>query len=148
MAGVATLDLAGFNQTIGSLAGAGKVTLGLGDADHRQRWHQHDVHAAPSADSGGLTKVGTGMFTLSGINSYLGATEVNAGTLQAGATNAFAPLSAFTVAGGATLDLAGFNQTIGSLAGAGNVTLGSATLTTGNDGTSTTFSARSPAAAD
>ena len=32
--------------------------------------------------------------------------------------------SAFTVAGGATLDLAGFNQTIGSLAGAGNVTLG------------------------
>ena len=69
------------------------------------------------------------MFTLSGISSYLGATAVNAGTLQAGAANAFAPLSAFTVAGGATLDLAGFNQTIGSLAGAGNVTLGSATLT-------------------
>ena len=46
------------------------------------------------------------MFTLSGISSYLGATAVNAGTLQAGAANAFAPLSAFTVAGGATLDLA------------------------------------------
>ena len=90
--------------------------------------------------SGGLTKVGAGTFTLSGISSYLGATAVNAGTLQAGAANAFAPLSAFTVAGGATLDLASFNQTIGSLAGAGNVTLGSATLTTGNDGTSTTFS--------
>ncbi len=38
------------------------------------------------------------------------------------------------------LDLAGFNQTIGSLSGAGSVTLGVATLTTGNDNTSTTFS--------
>jgi autotransporter-associated beta strand protein len=65
---------------------------------------------------------------------------VNAGFLQAGAANAFAVSSAFTVASGATLDLNNFNQTIGSLAGAGNVTLGSATLTTGSDGTSTTYS--------
>ena len=34
----------------------------------------------------------------------------------------------------------GFDQTIGSLAGAGTSTLGAATLTTGGDGTSTTFS--------
>ena len=88
------------------------------------------------------------MFTLSGTSSYLGATAVNAGTLQAGAANAFASLSAFTVAGGATLDLAGFNQTIGSLAGAGNVTLGSATLTTGNDGTAPRSRAGSAEAAD
>ena len=59
----------------------------------------------------------------------------------------FSPFSAFTIASGATLNLASFNQTIGSLAGAGNVTLGAATLTTGNDNTSTTFSARSPAPA-
>jgi outer membrane autotransporter protein len=65
---------------------------------------------------------------------------VNAGTLQAGAVNAFSPFSAFTVASGAALGLANFNQTIGSLAGAGSVTLGSAMLTTGNDNTSTTFS--------
>jgi autotransporter-associated beta strand protein len=90
--------------------------------------------------SGGLTKIGTGALTLAGASSYTGATNVNAGTLQAGATNAFAPSSAFTVAGGATLNLAGFNQSIGSLAGAGNVALGAATLTTGNDNTSTTFS--------
>jgi autotransporter-associated beta strand protein len=89
---------------------------------------------------GGLTKVGLGTLTLSGSSTYAGATNVNAGTLQAGAVNALSPFSAFTVAGGATLELNNFNQTIGSLAGAGSVMLGSATLTTGNDNTSTTFS--------
>jgi len=90
--------------------------------------------------SGSLTKIGTGTLTLSGSSTYAGATAVNAGTLAAGTTNAFSASSAFMVASGATLSLAGFNQTIGSLAGAGAVTLGSATLTTGNDNTSTTFS--------
>ena len=89
---------------------------------------------------GGLSKIGAGTLTLSGQSTYTGATGVNAGTLQAGAVNAFSPFSAFTVASGATLNLASFNQTIGSLAGAGGVTLGSAMLTTGNDNTSTTFS--------
>jgi YVTN family beta-propeller protein/autotransporter-associated beta strand protein len=89
---------------------------------------------------GGLTKIGAGTLTLSGSSTYTGATSVNAGTLQAGAVNAFSPFSAFTVASGATLDLNSFNQTIGSLAGVGNVALGSAILTAGNDNTSTTFS--------
>src|SRR5207244_1093652 len=67
----------------------------------------------------------------------------NAGTLQAGANNAFAQNSAFTIASGATLRLNNFNETIGSLAGAGTVTNGGAgnrTLTTGGDNTSTVFS--------
>ena len=89
---------------------------------------------------GGLSKIGLGTLTLSGQSTYTGATGVNAGTLQAGAVNTFSPFSAFTVVSGATLDLASFNQTIGSLAGTGGVTLGSATLTTGNDNTSTIFS--------
>src|SRR6516165_8482867 len=92
------------------------------------------------ATGGGLIKIGTGTLTLSGANTYTGPTAVNAGTLQAGAVNAFSSASAFTVASGATLDLAGFDQTIGSLAGAGNVTLGAATLTTNGDGSDTTFS--------
>src|SRR6516164_4517392 len=94
----------------------------------------------PGATGGGLIKIGTGTLTLSGLNNYTGPTAVNAGTLQAGAVNAFSSVSAFTVASGATLDLAGFDQTIGSLAGAGAVTLGSATLTTNGDGSDTTFS--------
>ncbi|HYZ45185.1 MAG TPA: autotransporter domain-containing protein, partial [Xanthobacteraceae bacterium] len=92
------------------------------------------------ATGGGLIKVGTGTLTLSGANTYTGPTAVNAGTLQAGAVNAFSSASAFMIARGATLDLAGFNQTIGSLAGAGAVTLGAATLTTNGDGSDTTFS--------
>jgi autotransporter-associated beta strand protein/T5SS/PEP-CTERM-associated repeat protein len=99
-----------------------------------------DTLAGAIGGAGGLSKIGTGTLTLAGASSYTGATSVNAGTLQAGATNTFAPLSAFTVASGGTLNLASFNQSIGSLAGAGSVALGAATLTTGNDNTSTTFS--------
>ena len=89
--------------------------------------------------SGSLTKIGIGTLTLSGSSTYGGATFVDVGTLQAGAVNAFSPLSAFRVTAGAFLDLNSFNQAIGSLAGTGNVTLAAATLTTGNDGTSTAF---------
>jgi autotransporter-associated beta strand protein/T5SS/PEP-CTERM-associated repeat protein len=88
---------------------------------------------------GGFAQNGTGTTILTANNTYAGPTAVNAGILQAGAPNVFAPSSAFTVASGATLNLASFDQTIGSLAGAGGVTLGSATLTTGNDTTSTIF---------
>jgi autotransporter-associated beta strand protein len=90
--------------------------------------------------TGAFQQNGTGTTIFTANNTYRGATTVSAGTLQAGAANTFAPNSAFTVASGAALNLASFNQSIGSLAGAGSVTLGSATLTTGNDNTSTTFS--------
>ena len=90
--------------------------------------------------AGGLTKAGAGTLTLSGPNTYTGATTVAAGTLAAGAVGTLPGMTAVTVVAPGTLDLAGFNQSIGSLAGAGAVTLGSATLTTGNDNTSTTFS--------
>jgi autotransporter-associated beta strand protein len=80
-----------------------------------------------------LSKTGSGTLTLSAASSYAGLTSVNAGTLQAGISNAFSSSSAYTVGSGATLDLNSLNQTIGSLAGAGNVTLGSATLTAGRD---------------
>ena len=91
--------------------------------------------------SGSLTKSGTGTLTLTGTSTYTGTTTISAGTLQAGATNAFSSASAHTVT--SVLDLSGFNQTIGSLAGAGTVTNAGgagATLTTGGNNTSTTFS--------
>ncbi|HEV2510153.1 autotransporter outer membrane beta-barrel domain-containing protein, partial [Bosea sp. (in: a-proteobacteria)] len=92
--------------------------------------------------TGSLSKAGAGTLVLKGTNSYSGATTVSEGTLRAGAANAFSANSTFTVASGATLDLAGFNQSIGSLAGAGTVTLGSSTLTTGANNSSTTFSGK------
>jgi autotransporter-associated beta strand protein len=83
-----------------------------------------------------------GTLILSGANTYTGPTVVDAGTLQAGSTSAFGNNSAVTVASGAVLDLAGFSNSIGSLAGAGVVTNsgGTATLTTGGDNASTVFS--------
>ena len=89
--------------------------------------------------SGGLTLISTGgggTLTLSGANTYTGATAISAGSLQAGIANAIPSGSAVTLANGATLKLNNHNETIASLADSGtaggNVTLGSGTLTTGN----------------
>ncbi len=65
---------------------------------------------------------------------------MTAGILRAGAAGAFSPNSAFNVGALGTLNLSGFDQTIGSLAGSGPVRLSIATLTTGNDNTGTTYS--------
>src|SRR5579883_959652 len=90
--------------------------------------------------SGGLTMSGSGTLTLSGSNSYTGPTSVTAGTLQMGIANAISSSSPVSVSSGATFALASNDQTIGSLAGAGTVSLGSAALTLGGDNSSTTFS--------
>ncbi|RUR68538.1 autotransporter outer membrane beta-barrel domain-containing protein [Variovorax guangxiensis] len=80
------------------------------------------------AISGGgfITKEGSGTLTLSGANNYTGATNVAQGTLKAGAANTFSAASAHSVASGATLDLAGFSQTVASLANSGTVSLAGA----------------------
>jgi fibronectin-binding autotransporter adhesin len=100
----------------------------------------NDTLSGPITGAGGFAKLGAGTLMLTGASSYSGATLVNAGTLQAGIANAFSASSAFTVASGAVIDLNNLAQSIGSLAGAGKVTLGSATLTTGLDATNTSFS--------
>ncbi|CAB3803317.1 hypothetical protein LMG28138_05324 [Pararobbsia alpina] len=76
--------------------------------------------------TGALTKAGTGTLVLSAANVYSGSTTVSAGTLSAGANDTFSANSGHTVASGATLNLAGHNQTIRSLSNAGTVTLGGA----------------------
>ena len=71
----------------------------------------------------GITKAGSGTVVLGGANTYSGSTTVNQGTLRAGVvTQAFGVTSAVTMANtvGAILDLAGYNNTIGSLAGGGS----------------------------
>ncbi|HSH93102.1 MAG TPA: autotransporter-associated beta strand repeat-containing protein, partial [Roseimicrobium sp.] len=90
--------------------------------------------------TGSLTKLGTGTLTLNAAATYSGATAVRGGTLLIGLANAIPATSAVTIDSPAIVDLASFNDAIGSLAGDGNMQLGTGTLDTGNDNSSTTFS--------
>ncbi|MFB9160341.1 autotransporter outer membrane beta-barrel domain-containing protein [Chromobacterium violaceum] len=89
--------------------------------------------------AGSLTKLGSGVLTLNGANTYAGGTNVNAGTLAVGdGTSASATLSgggAVSVAGGATLGGYGSvtgNVTNNGLIAAANALTSLAGGTTGN----------------
>ena len=133
----ATFDLNNYSDTVKSLSGAGNVTLGSGTLTAGNG--SDTTYSGVMSGTGGLTKEGSGTLTLSGNNTYSGATTVNAGTLQLGAAGGIASSSAVTVGASGTLDLNNYGPTIGSLSGAGAVTLGSGTLTAGN-GSDTTYS--------
>jgi fibronectin-binding autotransporter adhesin len=91
-----TLDLNGFNETINGLSSAGTVTMGfvqngalgttstltVGDYDQTSTF-AGVIQDAPLAGGGvvALTKIGSGILTLSAANTYTGETNVNAGTL-------------------------------------------------------------------
>jgi autotransporter-associated beta strand protein len=93
-----------------------------------------------SGSSTGLVKLGGGVLELSAANTYTGPTTVDQGTLQFGVSGALPSLSAVSLAKGTTLDLNNNQGSIGSLSGQGLVTLGTGTLTLGNNNSSTTFS--------
>jgi autotransporter-associated beta strand protein len=131
---------------VGSIAGAGTYYLGgvmltVGGNGLSTTVDGEIADGGVFGGTGGsLTKVGAGTLTLSGVDSYTGATFVRGGVLQAGAAGSFAHGSDFDVDAGAMLDLAGFDQQIGSLAGTGSVDLAAATLTLGRDGHDSMFS--------
>jgi fibronectin-binding autotransporter adhesin len=140
MAGGTTLGLAADGLTV-----ANNVTLAAGGGGAVVDTGAFNGTLSGAISGGGaLVKEGSGTLTLAGTaNTYTGATQVDAGTLRAGAANALSAASATSVAAGATLDLAGFSQTVASLANSGTVSLAGAapgtTLTvtgpyTGNNG--------------
>ncbi|MBM4441076.1 MAG: beta-propeller fold lactonase family protein, partial [Candidatus Rokubacteria bacterium] len=94
----ATLALNGFSQAIGSLAGGGAVTLGAGTLTAGGD-NTSTTFSGVLSGTGGLTKSGTGTFTLSGANTFTGTTTVSSGTL----TVAGSLVSPVAVASGATL---------------------------------------------
>ena len=95
------------------------------------------------ADGGGgtasLVKAGNGTLTLSASNTYTGTTQVSAGTLTVSGSGRLSDSTAVTVDSGATYNVA-VSDTVASIAGAGSITLGSNTLTSGGSNASTTFS--------
>lgn len=135
-----TLTLNGGNETIGSLAGDGNVILSYRLTAGGDNSSTVFSGAISSTNTSGLTKTGSGTLTLTGSNSYTGSTSVLAGTLIADRVGgALADTTAVSVASGATFT-AWTDETIGSITGAGNVSLNSGTLTVGADGTSTELS--------
>jgi autotransporter-associated beta strand protein len=123
-----TLDMADLALTVGSLTGTTNLTNSTGGSAQTITIGSDNTSPAPyfGIISNGpgttpvsLTKVGTGILTLSGANTYTGSTSINAGTLKLGVSSAIAasgPLGATgagttTVTSGAVLDLNGFSLT-------------------------------------
>ncbi|OAI01770.1 hypothetical protein A1353_00690 [Methylomonas methanica] len=132
----ATLTLGGGAETIGSLAGAGNVVLSYRLTAGGDSTSTVFSGAISSTNTSGLTKTGSGTLMLTGNNTYTGSTTVAAGTLTANRVGgALADTTAVSVASGATFT-AWTDETIGSVAGAGNVSLNSGTLTVGGNATS------------
>ena len=123
----------GIFRIVGGITGAGQ------DLTFRSGLGSIDVASAITTGTGGVTVDG-GSVQLVGANTYTGVTTVNAGTLflQNGAAITDTGAVVVNSAGGLRLFS---SETIGSLAGSGNVRLASgSTLTTGGDNTPTTFS--------
>ena len=139
LAAGATLDVSVAGATITTLAGAGgTVTLG---AQTLTLSNASGTFAGAINGSGGL-RLNGGTETLTGTSTYAGSTTIDAGTLSIGINNALPTGTAVTVGASGILNLAGFNQTVASLAGNAGSTLqlAGATLTTGAGNTSTAFS--------
>jgi autotransporter-associated beta strand protein len=133
-----TLRLNGFSDTINGLSGTGIVdsvsgtsTLTVGD---NNATGASNTFAGVIRNSGGtmsLTKIGSGILTLIGVNTYSGATAVNVGTLLVNGSGVLGSGSAVSVANAATLGGNGTVNGVVSVASGGLLAAGSATGTIG-----------------
>ena len=134
-----TLDGGGLQWASGSTVDISAKLEALGAGGATFDTNGNDVTlASVLSGTGGVTKSGTGVLTLSGTNTYSGGTALNVGTLLLDGGSAILDTGAISVASGATLSIA-TAETVGSVAGAGDIILG-ADLTTGGANTDNTLS--------
>jgi fibronectin-binding autotransporter adhesin len=130
----------GGGETAGTLDAAtvtansgGKITF-----DHAETAYEFSPDITGTVS---IVQLGTGRTILTGANTFSGFTTISDGTLAAGAANVLSANSAIFINNGATLDLAGHDQTVGDLDSynfgtgqndSGIVILGGATLTNRN----------------
>ena len=117
----ALYNVSGPNVWLGPVTLASDVTIGVAQpADTLQ------LSGAISETGGSraLIKSGSGTLILAAVNTYTGATNITAGTLQAGASNILSGSSAMNISSGALFEMSDDDQTLASLSGAGNIDTG------------------------
>jgi fibronectin-binding autotransporter adhesin len=142
------------NTTIGSLAGAGSVTNNsssraatLTTGGDNTSTTYSGVMANGSSKALGLTKTGTGRLSLSGVNTYTGATSITGGTLALTGSGSINSTSGITLNGGTLMQDSStpLNRTITFTSGAiggtgaytGNMSPGSVHIAPGDGGAGT-----------
>ncbi len=129
---ISTLSLgAGFSNEIANLTGSGTVTAASGTPILTLGSDNNSTTFSGTISNLGITKKGTGVFTLSGANSftYSGDTQILAGTILLG-YNAYSSTSNVIISPNAVLNLGNNNTTVASISGTGGaVSLGTGNLT-------------------
>ena len=124
------------SDTISSIAGAG--TIDIANSQTLTAGNSANTEISGSiAGSGGFTKAGTGILTLSGTNSYNGTTTINAGTLKV--TGSLSNSTAVNVGSSGTYDVDA-SDTIASFEGSGAIDIAASQILTAGDSNNKTFS--------
>lgn len=135
-----TLDISASTvivHNIGALSGSGNIILGgnsLNSGSFLSANAFSDTTFSGSISGlGGFTKAGGGTLTLTGVNNYIGNTNIFDSRLSLAGVGRINRSNVVQLSRG-TLDISGANgdREVGSIGGNGNVTLGANTLIVGN----------------
>jgi len=151
--GAGTLVLAGDNSFSGAVTlSAGTLQIGNGGStgalaaasisnSGHLAFDSTGTHTLSGAitGTGSFSKAGSGNLTLAAGNDYTGATSILAGRLATSVANSLADSTTVAISSGALFQLGG-SETIASFSGAGDISIGNYTLTTGGDNANTTLS--------
>ncbi len=128
-----SLNIAGFNQTVGTVSlFGGSISGTSGQLSGSSFQVQSGTISARLAGTGALIKSSNGTVTLAGgggANTYSGGTILNGGTINAAKVNALGTGPLTLNAG--NLNIAGFNQTVGTVSLLGGSISGTSGLLNG-----------------
>lgn len=127
----------GLSETMGSLAGSGTLALAGNTATFGGN-NSSTTYSGQVIGAGGVfNKLGNGTLTIEGNDwANTGSVNIRAGAIRFGNSAAgFNNVSTLAISAGALLDMNGINDTIGALAGAGDIVNGANLTLASNNGT-------------
>ncbi len=134
-----TLILGVFPAQAQNLEGSGTADVSAGQTWVSNADNSSTVWSGTLQGAGNFEKAGTGTLTFSGENYYTGTTTISGGTLVISGGVALYDFGQVIVNAGATLQVNN-GEYVGSIAGSGNIVLGSVILALAADNGATTFS--------